>query len=256
MAPRAARRWWRILRPGSGGADPRWASRFGTSILVAETQDAVGEEIRLFQADVLDTTPPEVAPVVTGTQAANGFYTTDIGVSWTVTDAESQIISATGCDATTVTTDTTGVTVTCEARSSGGTKRTSVTFKRDATAPALTCPANQSVPATDTRGATVNYPAATASDAIDSSPVITYSQASGSTFAVGTTPVTVTGRDASGNAGTCTFNVTVTNGGPNTPGTGCGCGAGPASSGSVWAVLAMLSLMATHKARRAARRSE
>ena len=38
---------------------------------------------------------------------------------------------------------------------------------------------------------------------------ITYSKASGSTFAVGTTVVTVTATDAAGNTTTRTFNVTV-----------------------------------------------
>jgi len=57
-------------------------------------------------------------------------------------------------------------------------------------------------------GAVVNYAAATATDLVG--PVtITYSKASGTTFAVGTTTVTVTATDAYGNKTTKTFTVTV-----------------------------------------------
>ena len=55
----------------------------------------------------------------------------------------------------------------------------------------------------------MNYAAAVATDAVG--PVtITYSKASGSTFAVGKTTVTVTATDAYGNVSTQTFTITVT----------------------------------------------
>ncbi|RKI64672.1 HYR domain-containing protein [Corallococcus sp. AB049A] len=80
---------------------------------------------------------------------------------------------------------------------------------RDTTAPDLVCPADVSALATGDDGATVEYPAATASDAV-SSATVAYSQASGTTFPVGTTVVTVTATDVAGNASSCTFPVTVT----------------------------------------------
>jgi hypothetical protein len=55
-------------------------------------------------------------------------------------------------------------------------------------------------------GAVVNYPAATATGS--PTPVITYSQASGTFFPVGTTTVTVTATNSCGTA-TCSFTVTV-----------------------------------------------
>jgi hypothetical protein len=55
----------------------------------------------------------------------------------------------------------------------------------------------------------VNYPAATASDSCASNVNISYSQASGTSFPVGPTTVTVTATDASNNSSTCTFKVTV-----------------------------------------------
>ena len=79
---------------------------------------------------------------------------------------------------------------------------------RDSTAPALTVPANRSaIPATAS-GTIVNFPAAIATDTVGVAS-LTYSKASGSTFPLGVTPVIVTARDASNNATTQTFTVTV-----------------------------------------------
>ena len=84
---------------------------------------------------VSDTTPPAITPTVTGTEGNNGWYVSDVNVSWSVVDNESSISSSTGCDATSVTADTAGVTFMCEATSAGGTTSQSVTITRDATAP-------------------------------------------------------------------------------------------------------------------------
>jgi len=85
-----------------------------------------------------DASPPVITPSVTGTLGANGWYTSNVTVSWAVTDPESSISSTTGCGSTTITTDTTGTTLTCTATSAGGTASQSVTIKRDATAPTIT----------------------------------------------------------------------------------------------------------------------
>ncbi len=52
-------------------------------------------------------------------------------------EAESPITSTSGCAAVTMSTDTGGVTYTCEATSAGGTVSASVTVKRDATDPVI-----------------------------------------------------------------------------------------------------------------------
>ena len=83
-----------------------------------------------------DVTAPVVTPVVTGT-SSNGWYTSDVGVSWTVTDAESGIISP-ECANSSVTSNTAGETFTCTATSAGGTTTSSVTIKRDVTPPTVT----------------------------------------------------------------------------------------------------------------------
>ena len=43
------------------------------------------------------TTPPRsITPSVTGTLGNNGWYRSDVSVSWSVTDAESEITSTQG----------------------------------------------------------------------------------------------------------------------------------------------------------------
>lgn len=85
----------------------------------------------------LDSTPPVIVPTVDGRLAPNGTYTSDVTVTWQVTDPESAVTSRTGCDTARVTADTTGTTFTCTATSSGGTASRSVTIARDATPPVI-----------------------------------------------------------------------------------------------------------------------
>jgi hypothetical protein len=85
-----------------------------------------------------DTTPPTIQPDVVGELGAQGWYTSDVAISWTVTDAESSISAQSGCDPATVSLDTAGETFTCTATSDGGTASESVTIKRDTLAPVAT----------------------------------------------------------------------------------------------------------------------
>ncbi|HEX6383278.1 MAG TPA: hypothetical protein VF177_01290 [Anaerolineae bacterium] len=84
-----------------------------------------------------DSTPPAISANVSGTLGDNGWYTSDVEVSWTVTDDESAISSTSGCETTTINSDTAGTTLTCEATSEGGTNSVSITIQRDATAPVV-----------------------------------------------------------------------------------------------------------------------
>jgi uncharacterized delta-60 repeat protein len=79
----------------------------------------------------------------------------------------------------------------------------------DTTAPVVVAPANVTVEATSNAGAVVNYPAAIATDAVGVTS-LTYSQNSGTLFPIGTTPVTITAKDAANNTGTGSLTVTVT----------------------------------------------
>jgi len=83
----------------------------------------------------IDRTPPVVQPLVTGPLGNNGWYTGDVQVVWSIGDTPT---ATSGCEAQTVSADTSGVTFNCSATSSGGTTAASVTIKRDATPPVLT----------------------------------------------------------------------------------------------------------------------
>jgi len=88
-----------------------------------------------------DTTPPVITPTISGTLGNNGWYVSDVTISWTITDPESTVTSTTGAETTIINYDTTGVTLTCSATSSGGTSSQSVTIKRDATKPSISASA-------------------------------------------------------------------------------------------------------------------
>jgi PKD repeat protein len=85
---------------------------------------------------ISDTTAPVIVPQISGTLDTNGFYKSSVGISWNVTDGESGIGSSSGCDSTTVTNDTSGITVTCSATNGAGmTTSVPVTVKIDKTPP-------------------------------------------------------------------------------------------------------------------------
>lgn len=93
-----------------------------------------------------DTTPPQVTATVNppAPDGADGFYTGNVTVTWTVTDAESTPTTS-GCEPVTISSDTgdAGTTLTCTATSAGGVTSKSVTIKRraatvDAKAPQTT----------------------------------------------------------------------------------------------------------------------
>ena len=95
----------------------------------------------LWRPAGLDYTSPVVTPVVSGTLGDNGWYRSNVGVSWTVTDPESPIVSTSGCGPSLVAVDTTNTSFTCTATSAGlgGPGSASVAVKRDATPPTIVC---------------------------------------------------------------------------------------------------------------------
>lgn len=78
----------------------------------------------------------------------------------------------------------------------------------DTTAPVINAPGNIVAEATSAAGAAVAY-AASASDLVDGNVVVSGSPASGSTFALGTTPVVLSASDSRGNTADASFTVTV-----------------------------------------------
>ncbi|HVE94069.1 MAG TPA: hypothetical protein VNB24_04050, partial [Acidimicrobiales bacterium] len=86
--------------------------------------------------NIVDSSAPVITPTVTGTKGSLDWYTSDVTVQWTVTDAQSTVAIDSGCaPSTTFTADTTGVTSSCTAHSAGGSASDSVTVKLDKTAP-------------------------------------------------------------------------------------------------------------------------
>jgi Ca2+-binding RTX toxin-like protein len=155
-----------------------------------------------------DTTSPVISVDVTGTLGSNGWYVSDVGVSWTVTDPESAF-TTTGCEPGSVTTDTddAGVTFSCSA-TNGVTPLSSATvsIKRDATAPSIACAA--AVPSFGL-GTFASISANVTDDGSGPwSPTVTSSV---STATAGTFSVALTGYDQAGNAASvpCSYQVTM-----------------------------------------------
>jgi hypothetical protein len=112
----------------------------GTNVPFQETTGLV-DDVRLWSgAEYPDKSPPTVAPVVTGTLGDNGFYRGDVSLGWSVQDPESVVRTTSGCGQASVG-ETGGTTFTCQAGTAGGSASQSVTIKRDATPPAVTCAA-------------------------------------------------------------------------------------------------------------------
>jgi hypothetical protein len=158
---------------------------------------------------ITDSTAPVITPAVNGALAANGWYGSDVSVTWSVLDPESDLLSSSGCDPVTLTADTPGATVTCSATNRAGlSKSVSVTIKIDQTPPVLSLPSAITAEATGPTGAIIKY-SASATDAVDGTAPVSCSMASGSMFPLGTTTVTCSAIDLAGNSSSATFAVTV-----------------------------------------------
>ena len=83
---------------------------------------------------IFDNTAPSVTPVITGTAGSNGWYTSDVTVSWEFTDSESGIYM--GCSPVILTDETTGTLVSCVATNLAGlSAQATVTVMIDKTGP-------------------------------------------------------------------------------------------------------------------------
>jgi hypothetical protein len=89
-----------------------------------------------------DTTPPVISHALNppAPNGANGWYNTDVTLTWTVTENESSSsLVKTGCVDQSITTDQAATTYSCSATSQGGAAGPeNVTIKRDATPPSVT----------------------------------------------------------------------------------------------------------------------
>jgi PKD repeat protein len=108
-----------------------------------------------------DQTGPEIIPIIPQSPSASGWYTTNVDVSWHVSDPESLVAFRDGCEPERVTIDTPGIRVFCSAGSGGGTSHASLLVRRDTLPPTLG--ASRTYVAAE--GSTVRLDASAATDA-------------------------------------------------------------------------------------------
>jgi hypothetical protein len=158
---------------------------------------------------VLDSTAPSVGTVTSpaAPDGANGWFHSNVGVTWFADDAESPIGIESGCETQSVTADG-AVAFTCSATSAGGTRSQPLTIKRDSVAPSAAVFTGiaggasfttLSVPAQNTIGCS-------ASDATSG---VTSCVVSGYSPAAGSHTLTATATDESGLTSTSTLTYSV-----------------------------------------------
>ncbi len=201
-----------VSSPASGSFFP-----VGTTTVTATATDGSGNTATCtFTIRVNDTQPPTITCPANITVSCASAVPAPNAAALTATDNcpgvvksfVSDVISSQTCanryiiTRTYLATDASGNTASCSH---------TITVN-DQTAPVVTCPAN--ITATTPIGfctVAVSF-TPTATDNCAGAVTITSVPASGSLFAIGTTLVTVTATDVCGNASTCTFNVTVSDG--------------------------------------------
>jgi HYR domain len=195
--------------PASGSTFP-----LGINTVTCKATDAAGNTgTATFTIEVQDQTKPTVtvpADITAEATGPNGATVSYIGV--TAMDDVDGSLTATCSKASGTVFPIGTTTVTCSATDKAGNKgdNTFTVTVKDTTAPNLTVSGAKTAVATSANGAVVNYTAPTATDIVDGTVAASCDKASGSTFALGSTTVTCTAKDAAGNIGTESFTVTVT----------------------------------------------
>jgi hypothetical protein len=177
----------------------------GTTTVTCTATNFTGSDTETFRIIVLSGAAPEIT--VPADITAEATSSAGATVTFVVTATNEATIVCTPPSGSTFALGET--TVTCTATNAGGSD--TGTFKVtvvDTTPPVLDLPADITAEATSASGAEVTY-TATASDLVDSDVPVQCTPASGSTFALGTTTVSCSATDDSGNSATGSFNVTV-----------------------------------------------
>jgi hypothetical protein len=190
-----------------GEADPLTIGAIITGGLTTPEDlfDGAIDDVRLSNsADYPDTTPPVITPAVSGPAGNAGWYVGDVQAGWTINSA-SIVRSSSGCDTVPITGDTPGTTLACHATTAAGNGSGSVTIKRDATAPVLTCSTPAPAFAVGASGRRVT---AGVSDAL-SGPTSGLASAPANTSSTGHRTATISGSDVAGNVGSvsCPYDV-------------------------------------------------
>jgi hypothetical protein len=161
----------------------------------------------LWRPTGVDYSPPTITPTVSGTLGSNGWYVSDVSVTWAVNDAESDVTATEGCDAVTIVEDSVGTTITCQATSQGGTATRSVVVQRDTTPPTVVCPSPAPVFELFQLGASVTAAVEDATSGRATTPARGF--ANTSTAGTFTTPVTGADRAGLRTTTSCAYQVVV-----------------------------------------------
>jgi hypothetical protein len=195
--------------PASGSLFP-----IGTTTVACTVTDGGGLIVSgSFTVIVVDTTAPVLVVPADLTAEASGAAGTTVNFTTSASDVVDGSVSV-DCDHASGSTFSIGTTtVTCSAVDAAG-NPTSGSFNvtvTDTTAPSLIAmPPHQFMTTSNPAGATLAYSLPSASDAVDPSPTVTCSPASGGLAAVGDSTVTCTALDHAGNSASATFQVSVT----------------------------------------------
>ena len=198
--------------PASGSTFP-----LGATMVTCTATDVSGNTgSATFRVTVADTMPPVVTVPADITTEATGSAGAPATFTASATDLVDGSLTPTCTPASGSTFPLGATTVTCTATdASGNTGSTTFTVTvADTTAPTITTPdgttpPDLTVPATGPNGAVVSFVLG-ATDGVDGQLSATCSPASGSLFPVGTTTVTCTATDRTGNVAGATFEVAVT----------------------------------------------
>jgi hypothetical protein len=197
------------ITPNSGTVTPPAGSNLAaTGFTIPPTTTDTTITVRL--AGHLDVTPPTLSLPSGITAEATSPSGAVVAFAATATDDHDTNPSVT-CLPPSGSTFALGSTeVDCTARDASGNESSGgfVVVVRDTTAPMLALPSPIDVDAAGPSGAVVMY-TALATDVVDPDPTVSGTPASGSTFAIGTTTVTLTATDAAHNSSTATFTVHV-----------------------------------------------
>jgi len=184
----------------------------GTTTVDCSSTDSRGNtSYDSFTVEVVDTTAPEltVPDDITGVEATGptGAVVTFAASATDVYD-ESPTVSCIPESGSTFALGTTLVTCTAEDNSGNDSEVSFAVEVVDTTAPTVNVPSLDPVEATGPDGAAVTFDVS-ASDIVDSSVPVRCDWETGDIFPLGSTPVSCTGTDDSGNVGKGTFSVLV-----------------------------------------------
>ena len=115
----------------------RWTTN-DTDAMNGVSDASVVINLTVAPAAPSDTTPPVITKTVTGTTGLNGWFTDNVTVAWSVTDAQSAVVIDSGCGVQNFVNETTAGSSSCQAHSAGGSASDFTSFKIDKTGPSAT----------------------------------------------------------------------------------------------------------------------